>query len=63
MQYWGITLKTKDIRLNMIVMLLKSFRYRDMRDEVRVVLHRDEITRDGFNFRTFCSSRDAVCIH
>ena len=27
----------------MIVMLLTSFRYRDMRDEVRVVLHGDVI--------------------
>ena len=43
-------------------MLLTPFRYPDMRDEVRVV-HGYEITRGGFVYARFCTSRDLVCIH
>lgn len=60
-----LLLKPVEIRLNIIVMLLTSFRYRDMRDEVRVVLHGDVIMHARwFRFRArFCISRDLVCIH
>ena len=50
-----------DIRLNVIVMLLTSFRYRDMRDEVRVVLHEDVITRGGSFTTSSQITRCSVC--